>query len=251
MKQILLSLVLLFCVGSAFGQTPSKLIKKYKAISGMQYQNITDSIKNLKEADDPQRYKITRGVTKIEFVFGVLSEDEQEELQQDMDGLKGFKRVFYEKHNSNEGPLSMFKGTFKIFKQTQYYAIEDGDHLKEMVARIDLDVDAGQMVLLVHIKGKIKQEDVADMIQMEESSDVNVKEEERNENILIVINGQEYPSLNSAHEAAEWMNAKGISINHTNMIIGAEEVKKKYPHSDKKVAIEYSRTDAQEDKKQK
>jgi hypothetical protein len=71
MKQLLLSLVLLFYVGGAFGQTPSKLMKKYKAISGMQYQNITDSIKNLKEADDPQRYKITRGVTKIEFVFGV------------------------------------------------------------------------------------------------------------------------------------------------------------------------------------
>ena len=250
MKQLLLSLVLLFYVGGAFGQTPSKLMKKYKAISGMQYQNITDSIKNLKEADDPQRYKITRGVTKIEFVFGVLSEDEQKELQQDLDGLKGFRRVFYEKHNSNEGPLSMLKGTFKIFKQTQYYAIEDGEYLNELVARIDLDVDAGQMVMLVHIKGKIKQENVAEMIEMEENSDVNVNEEEKNGNILIVINGQEYPSLNSAHEAAEWMNAMGVSVNHMNMIIGQEEVKKKYPHSNKKVAIEYSRTDAQEDKKQ-
>jgi hypothetical protein len=51
-------------------------------------------------------------------------------------------------------------------------------------------------------------------------------------------------------QAAEWMNAMGVSVNHMNMIIGQEEVKKKYPHSNKKVAIEYSRTDAQEDKKQ-
>ena len=216
----------------------------------MQYQNLTDSIKNLKEADDPHRYKISRGIKTLEFVYGVLSEDEQEQLQQDLDGLKGFRRVFYEKHNSNEGPLSMLRGTFKIFKQTQYYAIEDGDHLKDLVARIDLDVDAGQMVMLVHIKGKIMQEDVAEMIQMEESSDVNVKEEEKNGNILIVINGQEYPSLNSAKEAAEWMDAMHISINYTNMIIGEEEVKKKYPHSNKKVAIEYSRKDSQEEKKQ-
>jgi hypothetical protein len=34
MKQVLLSIMILLCVGNAFGQTSAKLIEKYKALPG-------------------------------------------------------------------------------------------------------------------------------------------------------------------------------------------------------------------------
>ena len=42
MKQLLFSLVLLFCVGSAFGQTAERLIKKYKAFPNAEYKDNTE-----------------------------------------------------------------------------------------------------------------------------------------------------------------------------------------------------------------
>ena len=128
-----------------------------------------------------------------------------------------------------------------MFNNVQYFAVEEGEYVTELVARIDADVNVGNLITLIHLKGMIKQEDVPDMIQMEEETDVNVREEMKKGNVLIVINGQEYPNLHSAEEASEWMKAQGISWNHENMIVGAEPVKEKYPNTDKKVVIEFSR----------
>lgn len=241
MKRTILSIALALCVGCAFGQTADKLMKKYKGVKGMQYENITKKIQNLKEEDDPKIYKASRGVTLAEFASGVLPENKAEQLQKDLDALKGFKRIYHEKHNSNDGPFSMLKGTYKMFNNVQYFAVEEGEYVTELVARIDADVNVGNLITLIHLKGMIKQEDVPDMIQMEEETDVNVKEEMETGNVLIVINGQEYSNLHSAEEATEWMKAQGISWNHENMIVGAEAVKEKYPNTDKKVAIEFSR----------
>ncbi len=240
MKRIVILMALALCVGCGFGQTADKLMKKYKGVKGMQYENITKKIQNLKEEDDPKIYKASRGVTLAEFASGVLSESKAEQLQKDLDALKGFKRIYHEKHNSNDGPLSMLTGNFKLFNNIQYYAVVDGEYFKELIARIDADANVGNLVTLIHMKGSIKQEDVPLMIQTEESHDVNIKEEEKNENILIVINGQEFPNLNSAKEANEWMKARGIRWNHQNTIVGESAVKEKYPNTDKKVAIEFS-----------
>ena len=163
-------------VSVAFGQTADKLMKKYKGMKGVQYENITKKIMNLKEEDDPDMYRVSRGLTKVEYLSGVLSSDKAEQLQKDLDALKGFERVYHEKHNGNNGPLSMLKGTFKMFYNVQYYAIEDGEYFKELVARIDADANVGNLVTLIHLKGSIRQEDVPQMIQVEE--DVNVKMEE-------------------------------------------------------------------------
>lgn len=240
MKKLLLSMAMLLCVGSILGQTADKLMKKYKGMKGVQYENITKRIMNLKEEDDPDMYRVSRGLTKVEYLSGVLSSDKAEQLQQDLDALNGFERVYQEKHNSNDGPFSMLKGDFKLFNNIQYYAVVDGEYFKELIARIDADANVGNLVTLIHLKGSIKQEDVPQMIQMEESTDVNIKEEEKNGNVLIVINGQEYPSLHSAKEADEWMKARGIRWNHQNTIFGESDVKKKYPNTDKKVVIEFS-----------
>lgn len=240
MKRTILSIALALCVGCAFGQTADKLMKKYKGVKGMQYENITKKIQNLKEEDDPKIYKASRGVTLAEFASGVLSESKAEQLQKELDALNGFKRVYHEKHNSNNEPLSMLTGNFKLFNNIQYYAVVDGEYFKELIARIDADANVGNLVTLIHMKGSIKQEYVPLMIQTEESHDVNIKEEEKNENVLIVINGQEFPNLNSAKEANEWMKARGIRWNHQNTIVGESAVKEKYPNTDKKVAIEFS-----------
>ena len=148
-----------------------EVIAKYKGMKGVQYENITKKSVNMKEEDSPDMYRASRGLTKVEYLSGVLSLDKTGILQ-DLDALKGFERVYIEKHNSNDGSLSMLKGDFKLFNNIQYYAVEDGEYFKELIARIDADANVGNIVTLIHMKGSIKQEDVPLMIQMEESSDV-------------------------------------------------------------------------------
>ena len=173
MKKLLLSMALLLCVGSAMGQTADKLMKKYKGMKGVQYENITKKIIEMKEEEAPDMYRASRGLTKVEYLSGVLSSGKVEQLQKELDALNGFERVYHEKHNSNNGPLSMLTGNFKLFNNIQYYAVEDGEYFKELIARIDADANVGNLVTLIHMKGFIKQEDVPLMIQMEESVDMN------------------------------------------------------------------------------
>ena len=173
MKKLLLSMALLLCVGSAMGQTADKLMKKYKGMKGVQYENITKKIIEMKEEEAPDMYRASRGLTKVEYLSGVLSSGKVEQLQKELDALNGFERVYHEKHNSNNEPLSMLTGNFKLFNNIQYYAVEDGEYFKELIARIDADANVGNLVTLIHMKGFIKQEDVPLMIQMEESVDIN------------------------------------------------------------------------------
>lgn len=58
-------------------------------------------------------------------------------------------------------------------------------------------------------------------------------------NVLIVIEGKEHPELNSEKEAEEYMKSNGIKWNN-KYTMERSMVKKKYPHTDKKYAIEYS-----------
>ena len=57
--------------------------------------------------------------------------------------------------------------------------------------------------------------------------------------MLIVIEGKEHPELNSEKEAEEYMKSNGIKWNN-KYTMERSMVKKKYPHTDKKYAIEYS-----------
>ena len=58
-------------------------------------------------------------------------------------------------------------------------------------------------------------------------------------NVLIVIEGKEHPELNSEKEAEEYMKSNGIKWNN-KYTMERSMVKKRYPHTDKKYAIEYS-----------
>lgn len=248
MKQLLLSFAMLLCIGSTFGQTADKLIKKYKGMKGVQYENITKKIANMKEEDSPDMYKASRGLTKVEYLSGVLSSDKTEKLQKDLDALKGFERVYFEKHNSNDEPLSMLKGDFKLFNNIQYYAVEEGDCFKELIARIDADANVGNLVTLIHMQGSIKQEDVPLIIQMDENTDMDdITKDLDKGNVLFVIDGKELPELRSLKEAQEYMEKNNFHFNNESWIVGSA-VKEKYPNTDRKVVIEFSRADKKEQK---
>ena len=56
MKQLFLLLAMLLCVGSAFGQTADKLIKKYKALPNAEYAETTEQTR----AGIPEKNNETR-----------------------------------------------------------------------------------------------------------------------------------------------------------------------------------------------
>ena len=81
MKKLLLSMALLLCVGSMLGQTADKLMKKYKGMKSVQYENITKKIMDIKEEEAPDMYRASRGLTKVEYLSGVLSSDKVEAVK--------------------------------------------------------------------------------------------------------------------------------------------------------------------------
>lgn len=169
MKKILLSLVLLFCVGSIFGQNADELIKKWKARSGMSYQNITKRAKkDRKENPDVVTWIITKG----QVVRGLVSEIRCQQLQKDLDALEGFKCIYHEKHNSNDGGVE--NDDFKLFHNIQYYAIEDGEYITDLVARIDADTNDGNDITLIRLQGKIMQKDIAKIIGIKETKTTTI-----------------------------------------------------------------------------
>jgi hypothetical protein len=134
---------------------------------------MTEQVRGMKEENGPDMYRISRELTKVEFLRGVLSSDKLEQLQNDLDELIGFERVYYEKHNGNDDYFG-----FKLFYNKQYYAVEDGEYFKDLIVRIDADANEGNIVNLIRIKGSIKPADVPLMIKVEESTTVDVKKQE-------------------------------------------------------------------------
>lgn len=66
MKKLLLSLAVLLCVGSAFGQTVEKLMAKYKALPGAEYKETTaETRKSMEES----REKGSAGLSKKDYDF--------------------------------------------------------------------------------------------------------------------------------------------------------------------------------------
>lgn len=159
-------------------QTADMLMNKYKGMDGFKYENMTEQVRGMKEENDPDMYRISREVTKVEYLVGVLSSDKLEQLQNDLDELIGFERVYYEKHNGNDDYFNVLKGGFKLFHNKQYYAVEDGEYFKDLIVRIDADANEGNIVTLIRIKGSIKPADVPLMIGIEESTTVDVKKQE-------------------------------------------------------------------------
>ena len=88
------------------------------------------------------------------------------------------------------------------------------------------------------------------MVQVEEDVDAvdmkDVVKDAKDGNVLFVIDGKEIPELHSFEEAKEYMEKNNFHFNHESWVVGSA-VKEKYPNTDKKVVIEFSR----QEKKQK
>lgn len=169
MKRIIFSLMLLLCAGCIFGQNADELMKRWKARRGMSYQNISKKLKReRKDNPDAAPWIITKG----QVVRGVVSEIGCQQLQKDLDALEGFKRIYHEKHNSNDEGLE--SDDFKMFHNIQYYAIEDGEYITDLIARIDADTDKGNEIVLIRLQGKIKQEDITKIIGIKETKTTTI-----------------------------------------------------------------------------
>lgn len=265
MKKTILSLTMLLCVGSAFGQTVDKLMAKWKAIEGAEYSETTEATrKSIEESREKgaeglskEDYDfVLKNFKKVEQIQMTLNEDQMAQLANDLQALKGYETLFMQNDNKEpeEGKnlvQNMINQTFNPNYQMRFYGKVKGNMVNDLLIRWDI----WGKVVLAHFDGKIKKDLIlksilsGDLVNFEEDEDaVNMKDvvkEVKDGNALIVINGKEYPDLQSSEEAHEYMKAHDIWCNHENWIVGGA-VKEKYPHTDKKVVIEFTRKEKEQ-----
>ena len=265
MKKTILSLTMLLCVGSAFGQTVDKLMAKWKAIEGVEYSETTEETR---KSIEESREKGAEGLSKEDYDFVLknfkkveqiqitLNEDQMAQLANDLQALKGYETLFMQNDNKEpeEGKnlvQNMINQTFNPNYQMRFYGKVKGDIVNDLLIRWDI----WGKVVLAHFDGKIKKDLIlksilsGDLVNFEEDEDaVNMKDvvkEVKDGNALIVIDGEEHPELHSTKEAREYMRAHDILSNSENWIVGGA-VKEKYPNTDKKVVIEFTRKEKEQ-----
>ena len=259
MKKILLSLALLLCVGSSFGQTAEKLMEKYKAFPGAEYKEKTEeALKDIKDEGPGDMSQedfdfIIKNFKKSEQVQLTLDEAQKEQLDKDLRALKGYEMIFTQ--NDNKAPeegknlvQDMLNQAFSPSYQIRAYAKMKGNILTGTLLRLDM----WGKVVLSYTVGKWKKDDFlkslynGDAVSFSEDEDENgvtdmkdVVKEAKDGNALFVIGGKEHPELRSLDEAKEYMEKNNFHFNHETWVVGGS-VKKKYPNTDKKVVIEYT-----------
>ena len=268
MKKTILSLTLLLCVGSAFGQTVDKLMTKWKAIEGAEYSETTEATrKSIEESREKgsaglskEEYDfILKNFKKVEQVLMTLNEDQMAQLANDLQALKDYEMLFMQNDNKEpeEGKnlvQNMINQTFNTNSQMRFYGKVKGNIVNDLLIRWDI----WDKVVLAHLDVKMKKDlilksiigcDWGDLVNFEEDEDaVNMKDvvkEVQDGNALIVIDGEEHPELHSEKDAIEYMSAHGFSFNNENWIVGGA-VKEKYPNTDKKVVIEFTRKEKEQ-----
>ncbi len=212
MKKLLLSLALLLCVGSSFGQTAEKLMEKYKAFPGAEYKEKTEeALKDIIEEGPGDMSQedfdfIVKNFKKSEQVQLTLDEAQKEQLDKDLRALKGYEMIFTQ--NDNKAPeegknlvQNMLNQAFSPSYQIRAYAKMKGNILTGTLLRLDM---WGKVVLS-----------------------------------YTVIGGKEHLELRSLDEAKEYMEKNSFHFNHETWVVG-KRVKEKYPNTDKKVVIEYT-----------
>ncbi|MBR5061499.1 MAG: hypothetical protein IKX24_05065 [Prevotella sp.] len=283
MKQLLLSLTMLLFMGNAFGQTPTKLIEKYKAMPGAMYENTTkESLEGLEKEDSilsaEDIAKLKKHFKKSEQVqIQNASEELLAQINKDIKALKNHELLFETVRNAGSESLgdsaNMIKQMIADFLnptiKLQCYGKVEGKMVSDLLIRVDI----WNTVALSHLDTKIDRDiwmkalersnlavndnEKAEKAEGKEAVEAvgklvdgignivdmkDILEDVKNGDALIVINGKEYPELHSTKEAAEYMKKHNIWFNNESWIVG-EAVKEKYPHTDKKVVIEYSEKD--------
>lgn len=259
MKKIILSLIVLLSVGSTFGQTAEKLMEKYKAFPNAEYKETTEeSRKSIEEEKEKETAGISqkdidfvlKNFKKVEQVQLTLDDDQKEQLEKDLQALKGYEMLFVANDNKEpeEGKnlvQNMINQTFNPNYQIRVYGKVKGNVVNDMLCRFDM----WGKVVLVHNKFKVKKDFIlkglfsGTAVNVEEAENAvdmkNVVKEVEDGNALFVINGEEHPEFHSLKEAKEYMNKTGFYFDNESWVVGGA-VKEKYPHTDKKVVIEWS-----------
>ena len=260
MKKVILSMAMALMVSVAFGQTVNKLIEKYRQLPNAQYMDTSkETLKFYDENPDPALTEKERAQLKKNFKMSEtvqlekVDEEQLAQLEEDIKALKGYEMLFVTNKNggSDEDANVLRQMMSEVFNPTiklQCYGKVKGNKVSDLLMK----VKAWETVVLMHIDTKVEKELVVKSIMEKEAvsfeSDDNevdmkdVLEDVKNGNVLFVINGQEYPDLHSTEEASEYMKAHDIWCNQESWIVGSA-VKEKYPNTDKKVVIEFSRSE--------
>lgn len=254
MKQIL-CIAMLLITTSLQAQTAAKLIEKYKAFPGAEYENTTEE--SLKQHDSDltaeENARMKKHFKKSEQVqMKNLNEEQLAQIEQDIKALKGYELLFTaNKNTSYDEDKNILKNMLAEVMnppsvKVRCYGKVKGKTVSDLLVRlewlntvalshVDTKIDKALMTKALMADGALVTEyddedgEVVDMKEILKESD----------NALIVINGKEYPDLHSTEDAAKYMEANDIHFNVESWIVGGA-VKEKYPNTDKKVVIEFS-----------
>jgi hypothetical protein len=210
MKKIILSFIVLLSVGSAYGQTIEKLMAKYKALPGAEYEETTEETR---KSFEESKEKGTGGLSKEDYDFILnnlkkaeqiqltLDDDQLEQLTKDIQALKGYETLFVQNDNKEpeEGKniiQNMINQTFNPNYQMRVYGKVKGNTVNDLLIRWDI----WGKVAIAHIDGKFKKDLIlksilsGDMVNFEEDgNNLDMKDyvkEVKNGNVLFVINSE-------------------------------------------------------------
>lgn len=253
MKQIL-CIAMLLITTSLQAQTAAKLIEKYRAFPGAEYENTTEeSLKQHGSLTAEENARMKKHFKKSEQVqMKNLNEEQLAQIEQDIKELKGYQLLFTaNKNTSYEENKNILRNMLAEVMnppsvKVRCYGKVKGKTVSDLLVRlewlntvalshVDTKIDKALMTKALMADGALITEyddedgEVVDMKDILKESD----------NALIVINGKEYPDLHSTEDAAKYMEANDIHFNVESWIVGGA-VKEKYPNTDKKVVIEFS-----------
>ena len=261
-KQIIISFVALaFCLSSLQAQTAAKLIEKYKAFPGAEYLNTTEESLKQRDSDltPEENAKMKKNFKKSEQVqMQNLDEEQLAQIEQDIKALKGYELLFTaNKNTSYDESQNIIKNMLAEVMnppsvKVRCYGKVKGKTVSDLLVRlewlntvalshIDTKIDRDLMTKALMADGALVTEfdddDDGEVVEMKD-----VLEEVKKGNVLFVINGKECPDLHSTEEAAKYMEENDYHFNVESWVVGGA-VKEKYPNTDRKVVIEFSRSD--------
>ena len=262
MKRTVILMAMALMVSVAFGQTVSNLIEKYRQLPKAQYMETSkETLKFYDENPDPALTEKERAQLKKNFKMSEvvqmekLDEEQLAQLDEDIKALKGYEMLFIT--NKNEGSdedqnvlQQMMSDFLNPTIKLQCYGKVKGNVVSDILVRVDI----WETVALMHLDTKVEKELMIksimekEAVSFEQESDgeeVDMKEmvnEVKAGNVLFVINGEEHPELHSLDEAKEYMRTQDFHFNQESWVVGGA-VKEKYPNTDKKVVIEFLRSE--------
>ena len=262
MKRTVILMAMALMVSVAFGQTVSNLIEKYRQLPKAQYMETSkETLKFYDENPDPALTEKERAQLKKNFKMSEvvqmekLDEEQLAQLDEDIKALKGYEMLFIT--NKNEGSdedqnvlQQMMSDFLNPTIKLQCYGKVKGNVVSDILVRVDI----WETVALMHLDTKVEKELMIksimekEAVSFEQESDgeeVDMKEmvkEVEAGHVLFVINGEEHPELHSLDEAKEYMRTQDFHFNQESWVVGGA-VKEKYPNTDKKVVIEFLRSE--------